>query len=37
MTNRMSKFCFGSSSAATFDRVVSQWNSPNPLMLHFNA
>jgi hypothetical protein len=37
MTNRMSKFCFGSNSAAIFDRVVSQWNLPNPLMLHFNA
>ena len=28
MTNRMSKFCFGSNSAAIFDRVVSQWNLP---------
>jgi hypothetical protein len=26
-----------SNSAAIFDRVVSQWNLPNPLMLHFNA
>jgi len=30
MTNRTSKFYFGSNSVAIFERVVSRWNSLNP-------
>jgi len=37
MTNRMSKFYFGSNSVAIFDRVGSRWNLPYPLKLHLNA